>query len=327
MTPFFGRKKEPKEVFEENMKKAKKLWESRRALRSSEYKKLLKYVKKAQETAETVEVDQGEIVRLWGMKGSAYLMGYHRLDEALECYDKALSINPINPHSLANKLQVLGRMEKWDEIIKDCDKALELISQERDARARDQIESIINEIYARAWVSKGIPLGRSGKPEEAMECFDKAVKINPKDARAWVNKGVVLDKLGKPEEVMKCYDRALKIYPGNPLIWYKKGVALGELGKPEEAIECYDRALKIDPRGFPAWVDKGLALITLGGKPEEAMKCFDRALKINPRYARAWYEKGVALNSMGRHGEAEECFRKADKIDPSLRNRIKSLSR
>lgn len=72
LTPIFGRKKEPKEVFDENMKKANKLWDSPKLWKSSEYEKLLKHIEEAQEIAETVEVDQEDIVRLWSMKGSVF---------------------------------------------------------------------------------------------------------------------------------------------------------------------------------------------------------------------------------------------------------------
>ena len=76
LTPFW-RKKEPKEIFDKNMKKANALWES------SQYKKLLKHIEKAQEIAETVEVDQEDIVQLWYMKGEV-LWHLNRSDEALE---------------------------------------------------------------------------------------------------------------------------------------------------------------------------------------------------------------------------------------------------
>jgi tetratricopeptide (TPR) repeat protein len=61
------------------------------------------------------------------------------------------------------------------------------------------------------------------------------------------NKGLALDNLGKYEQAIECYDKALEIEPNYILAWYNKGNALGNLGKPEEAIECYDKALQIEP--------------------------------------------------------------------------------
>jgi tetratricopeptide (TPR) repeat protein len=199
------------------------------------------------------------------MKGSVFFMGYHRLDEALECYDKALSINPGEQQALLNRFSLLHQMDLqgmkvWDEIIKDSDKVFKFIAESRDLELTsipgrpspgfetwDQVESRINQICADAWVNKGMSLDRSGKPEEAMKCFDKALKINPRDPNAWGGKALALYRLGKFREAIPCYDKALDITPENAWAWYNKGVALDNLGRHEEAEECFHEATGIDP--------------------------------------------------------------------------------
>lgn len=49
--------------------------------------------------------------------------------------------------------------------------------------------------------------------EEAMKCYDKAIKINPEDNKAYFNKGNALNALDKHEEAIECYDKAIKINP------------------------------------------------------------------------------------------------------------------
>ena len=228
LTPPFWRKKEPKEVFDENMKKAKKLYDSPKRWESSEYKKLLKHIEKAQEIAETVEVDQEDIVWLWSVKGSVFYMGYHRLDEALECYDKALSINPEDFVTFVNKLQVLYKMGKRDEFIKDCDKALELISEARKQTPEGQGPSIparprppgalsgvefLDHTESLLWAQRGGALGSLGREREAFSCFDKAIELDPNNTEAWRRKGDTMSRLGRFSEALECYDRALKINP------------------------------------------------------------------------------------------------------------------
>jgi len=46
--------------------------------------------------------------------------------------------------------------------------------------------------------------------KEALECFDKALNINPNDAEAWDHKGEALYRDGNSEEAMKCYNKSLK---------------------------------------------------------------------------------------------------------------------
>ncbi|MDD4454080.1 MAG: tetratricopeptide repeat protein [Candidatus Methanomethylophilaceae archaeon] len=187
------------------------------------------------------------------------------------------------------------------------------------------------------WYNEGIDLHRSGNYEEAIQCYDRALEIDPKGADVWNNKGVAFKNLGHYDEAIKCYDRALKIDPKYARAWLNKSVALGNLGRYDEAIQCYDRALEVDPKDADAWYSKGVALNELG-RYDEAVQCYDHALKIDPKYAShrvigdlrlqhraleidpkyayAWHNKGVALDDLGRYDEAISCYDRALEVDP-----------
>ena len=53
------------------------------------------------------------------------------------------------------------------------------------------------------------------------------------------NKGLALNNLGKYEEAIEWYDKALKIDPNDVNALNNKGKALYNLGKYQEAIEWY----------------------------------------------------------------------------------------
>ncbi len=95
--------------------------------------------------------------------------------------------------------------------------------------------------------SKGTTLFQSAKYDKALEAFDKAIEINPRDSVAWYNKGFALRKLGKSDEAIKAYDKAIEINPQDSRVWDGKGGALMELGKSDEAIKAFDKALEINP--------------------------------------------------------------------------------
>ena len=171
--------------------------------------------------------------------------------------------------------------------------------------------------YAAAWSNKGNSLASLGRFDEALQCFEQALRITPQLVEAWVSKGASLANLGRFAEAVQCYDQALRINPQYAEAWDNKGNSLGSLGRFDEAIQCHEQALVINPQYPEAWYDKGVSLSGLG-RFAEAVRCFDQALRINPQYADAWYNKGNSLGGLGRFDEAIQCFEQALRITPQL---------
>jgi Flp pilus assembly protein TadD len=60
-----------------------------------------------------------------------------------------------------------------------------------------------------------------------------------------------MGRSGEYQNAVECFNRALKLDPENPEIWHTKGNALLKLGEDHEAQECYDKALELDPNFKP----------------------------------------------------------------------------
>lgn len=83
-------------------------------------------------------------------------------------------------------------------------------------------------------------------------------------AKGWHDKGIAHFASGRDQEALQCYDKALEIDPNDTIAWTKKGNALFVLGFHQEALQCYDRVLKIDPKNAEARDEKESALYVLG---------------------------------------------------------------
>ncbi len=129
------------------------------------------------------------------------------------------------------------------------------------------------------WYSKGAALVVLGRYEEALECIDIALRMNPRNEVAWVNKGNALVRMGRLVDALKCYNSAIKVNPGYEVGWNNKGNALARLGKYPDALRCYERALQIDAAYKGAWVNKGYVLTKLGDF-EAAAKCADEVVRL-----------------------------------------------
>jgi len=104
------------------------------------------------------------------------------------------------------------------------------------------------------------------------------------------------------EAAIKCYDRALKLDPKDTTLYARKGRALLRLKRCEEAIECFGSVLKLDPRDMESLNNKGVALCTLG-RYSEALGCFQKVLAHDPKNEFALGNEKIArcclLNSKG----------------------------
>jgi tetratricopeptide (TPR) repeat protein len=116
--------------------------------------------------------------------------------------------------------------------------------------------------------------------EAALDCYDKALEIDPQYAFAWNNKGNALNNLGRNEAALDCYNKALEIDPQVAFAWNGKGNVLDNLGRNEAALDCYNKALEIDPQYAVAWNGKGHALARLG-RDEDAWECYERGLELD----------------------------------------------
>ena len=164
------------------------------------------------------------------------------------------------------------------------------------------------------WTNKAGSLNALGRHEEAIECCDKALAIDPRDVVALNNKGNALIDMGRYEEGATCFGEALSLEPKNATVWTGKGRVLGKLNRHDEAIECCDRALAIDPQNRSALFNKGIYLRSLA-RPDQAIEWFQKLLAVDPRDAGTWAARGDAMRDLGRWEDAIDSYNKALVID------------
>jgi tetratricopeptide (TPR) repeat protein len=172
---------------------------------------------------------------------------------------------------------------------------------------------------ANKWNQNGIDYDDSGKYDEAIKCYDKAIKIDPNHFWAWNNKGVALSKLEKDDDAIKCFDRAIKIDRNYINAWINKGISHVNLENFDEALKCYDKAIEIDPNDSLTLVSKGNVFYLLENYTE-AFKSFDKAIQKDPNYVYAWISKGLVLQSLKNYIEAISCFDTVIEKDPNYIN-------
>ena len=92
-------------------------------------------------------------------------------------------------------------------------------------------------------LAEGQLLLDKNEPENALECFDQALALQPKHAETLIKKGGVLEKLSRIDEAVACYDRAIEADNSMTIAYLHKGGLFNRLSRYEEALQCYEHAL------------------------------------------------------------------------------------
>jgi tetratricopeptide (TPR) repeat protein len=172
-----------------------------------------------------------------------------RYEDAISCYDKVLSIDKNNQEAISNKEIAKANIKKqrYLSIIEEIkvsytNKDYSQVIILSDKSTKLEPDNPISYLY------KGHAFNELKKYEEAIQCYDKILEIDPNNEDAFNKRTTVQEQLDKQLfEQKKSIDN-----------WLNQGNNFFNQGKCNEAIECYYKALEIDPNNKV--VQEGLKL-------------------------------------------------------------------
>jgi glyoxylase-like metal-dependent hydrolase (beta-lactamase superfamily II) len=86
------------------------------------------------------------------------------------------------------------------------------------------------------WVRLAAALADHERLDEALECFEVALNMNPQNAAALLSKGLALTELGQYEKALEIFQKVLEAEPGTEEASIGMGFCLLGLGRTEEAM-------------------------------------------------------------------------------------------
>ena len=227
--------------------------------------------------------------------------------DALECLDRSLSVNALNPRARALQAAVLRRLGRTGEALRAVQAALALDPLDRFAGAERILASGAG--GAGETAALAALLGDSPQPYLELACDYDAAGMIPEalwvlgavptpDAMVHYHRGWLLERAGRREEAVGSYAMgsrapwqgcfpsrwesagalraALRADPGDA----RARLYLGNLlydHQPERAVEEWERAVRIDPALGPAHRNLGFAYLRRGDA-EEAVAAYRAAL-------------------------------------------------
>jgi serine/threonine protein kinase/cytochrome c-type biogenesis protein CcmH/NrfG len=203
-----------------------------------------------------------------------------------------------------------------DAVREKCLEGDELRMQQRYSQALQAYEEALHmdprNFYA--WNGKGTTLYNQGNYKKALEAYQRATEIDPGNAIVWVSAGLVLNRLQRSQQALVHFERALSIDPKYMAAWNGKADAQLDMNMPEEALSSYEQALTYDHKSFQAWNGMGNARSCLHDF-SGAVEAYTRALQVNPKSAVAWCNKAEALIRLGHNKAALDALNEATEMD------------
>lgn len=250
----------------------------------------------AKPAAPELSDEDKQVLLLKNQGNTAYTA--RNFDEALSFYQKALEIAPKNVNLLVNCTAVYYEKGEYEKTITECQNAI--------AVGREVFADY--KLMARAMCRVGNALVKLGKPQEAIEWYNKSLTEH-RDAGT-------LKLLRDLEK--KIEEDARKAYVNPELAAQAKeeGNTHFKAQRFPAAVESYTEAIKRDPTNAAYLTNRATAYSKLGELPSAIKDC-DAALVLDPNSVRAYLRKGQAYQMMREYTKAIEAFERGLDIEPT----------
>jgi cellulose synthase operon protein C len=140
--------------------------------------------------------------------------------------------------------------------------------------------------------------------EEAIEAYDRAAAVAPRDPRGPGEGGLRAARWGELTLALPRLEEALRRDPRDARLWHALGVVRLKLGDAAGASLAYRSGLKANPEALENRI--GLATLALAtDDAEAALVQYDAIIAARPRFADAHLGRSWALLILGRLDEAQ----------------------
>lgn len=147
--------------------------------------------------------------------------------------------------------------------------------------------------------------------EKAIAKHEQALALAPNSARIHANLGRSLNYAGRPEEAIQLLEKAIRLDPRpKSFFYYTLGVAYNMTGRYDESIEACKRAIKDEPNNLYAHVAL-TAAYSLSGQEEEARAESEEVLRIHPKFSLEYFGKTLPYKNPVHTADFIEALRKA----------------
>lgn len=256
--------------------------------------------------SELLELHPGTLAALLGRGTALALQGSFL--EARSDFTSALAVSPDNIDALKRRAQVNSALGLEEQALTDLEKCVALdmsadsyhqrgvsfykLRNYRRGLADFQTSARLDHINKFTYNYMGQCHICLGEGPRAIECYQKALALDPSFRDAEANMGQAYKEMADEQQALHHFGLALKdnAYAHGH---YLRGLAYFGMGLHKHAYNDFTQSLKIDRNFFEGWWMRAVCASGLGLE-SSAVSDFDCALALRPDHP-AWYQRQLAL--------------------------------
>jgi serine/threonine protein kinase/tetratricopeptide (TPR) repeat protein len=277
------------------------------------------------------------------------LLAAHRGTEALEAKQWARAVEEFRQAVQKNDTFLeayvgLGlacwERERYDEAIKACDQALKLDKQDPVAlslradafyKKGDNAKALADYLMAQKddpqfagnQLSLAVYYGDQQENDKALECYTKALALNPRSKDAYCGRGRIYTRLGvkdrtKYEQALQDLTKALRLDPEFADAYHARALVYHGLADFGQALADHKEAIARAPQSASFIYARGLTYFTMQDY-REALVDFGRAIELDQQKPVYYFYRASAYRLRGEYDAAIKDFNEALKRKPGYK--------
>jgi tetratricopeptide (TPR) repeat protein len=176
-------------------------------------------------------------------------------------------------------------------------------------KEQDEADEEFERLY-----EKGVAALKAGDNDRAVDCFSRALQIDPDGPGAHINRGVALELRKDYDRALTDYNDGIRLDPENPEGYFNRGVFHAHRQEYDRALADLDGAIQRNGQDSDYYFQRG-GVHGARKDWDRAAADFTEAIRLDPKKVEAYIDRGLAYEKKKAYEQAINDYSTALKLD------------